>query len=249
MQKERKPVPKEIETKIKVEAGHKCTIWSCTENYPLEKHHIDGNPTNNNEDNIIYLCANHHKMADDGKITQEECHLYKKLLKDKLEGNIHIKEQPSEAKGKEVEPERFFERAIFSLGKRYVLWRHGDLQVDLTKDYITFGIIGLLLLSPTLFLIGIVKLIGQSSAFYMLSVISATLGIIIIASIVTIANSRCPNCKKNFGIRRVKSFETGRTKLEKTDYGTRYEVTYDNTYKCEFCGHSYHRMERETETI
>lgn len=247
MKKRRKAVPKEIETRLKVEAGHKCTIWSCPEKYPLEMHHIDGNPANNDEDNIIYLCANHHKMADDGKISQDACHLYKKLLKDKLEGRVVTKEQPLEIRGEEVEPESFLE-TIFSLGKKYVLWRHGDLQADLTKDYIIFGFLGLLLLSPLFLIIARVD-IGQNTTIFALYAIPMLISVFIFASLVIIARGRCPKCKKNFGIRRIKSFEIGRTQLEKTDYGTRYEVTYDNTYKCEFCDHSYQRMERETETI
>ncbi len=247
MKKRRKAVPKQIEARLKVEAGHKCTIWSCPEKYPLEKHHIDGNPANNDEDNIIYLCANHHKMADDGKISQYECHLYKKLLKDKLEGRVVKKEQP--IRGKEVEPESLLKKTIFSLGKKYVLWRHGDLQADLTKDYIIFGLLGLLLLGPLFLFIGRVDL-GQNTTIYaLLSAISIVISVFIFGSLFMIARSRCPNCNKNFGIRRIKSFEIGRKKLEKTDSGTRYEVTYDNTYKCEFCDHSYQRIERETETI
>ncbi len=122
------------------------------------------------------------------------------------------------------------------------------MQANLKKDYIIFGFLGLLLLTPLFLLIGRVDL-GQNTTIYTLSAISMVISVFIFTSLVVIARSRCPKCKKNFGIRRIKSFETSRTKLEKTDYGTRYEVTYDNTYKCEFCDHSYHRTERETETI
>lgn len=250
MNKERKHIPKEIEREIKVEAGHKCAVWNCYEKYGLEKHHIDGNPSNNDKDNIIYLCATHHKMADDGVISQEECHMYKKLLQDMLEGKISTKkEEPLAPEGIEVEPESWLEKSIFWLGKRYVMWRYHDYNVNLTKEYIVFGIIGLLCFTPFILF---TRNIGKESfdtTFFMISFISLVIGAFTIASLILIAKRRCSECKKNFGIRRVKSLETGRKKLDKTDFGTRYEVTYDNTYRCEFCGYEFKRREREIEII
>lgn len=32
--------------------------------YPLELHHIDGNPDNNKEENLQVLCPNHHAMTE-----------------------------------------------------------------------------------------------------------------------------------------------------------------------------------------
>ena len=248
MKKKRTWVPKEIEDEIKVEAGHECTVWTCSEKYGLVKHHIDGDPSNNKKDNIIYLCRTHHKMADDGVITQEQCYMYKKLLKDRLEGKITKKvEKVEETRGKEVEPESFLERAIFNLGKRYVLWRHKDLQADLTKDYIIWGFIGIILWVP-IFLISGINILNNIILLYA-SLISLLIGVLIIASLVIIAKSKCRKCGKNFGIRRVKSFEIGRRKVGKTDYGTQYEVTYENSYRCEFCNYTYKRTEREIETI
>ncbi len=55
--KKRKPVPKKIDREIKVEAGHKCTVWNCSERYGLEKHHIDGDPSNNNKDRGLRLTS------------------------------------------------------------------------------------------------------------------------------------------------------------------------------------------------
>lgn len=250
MNKERKPVPKEIERKIKVEAGHKCTVWNCSERYGLEKHHIDGDPSNNSEDNIIYLCATHHKMADDGIISQEECHMYKKLLQDMLEGKISAKAtEPSTSQGIEVEPESWLEKSIFWLGRKYVMWRYHDFNVDLTKEYMVFGIIGLLLFAPFVWSMHDISRVISDTNFFMISFVLLIVGAFVIGSLMVIAKSRCPECHKNFGIRRVKSFEIGRKKLDKTDFGTRYEVTYDNTYKCEFCSYTFQRNEREIETI
>lgn len=250
MSKKRVPVPKKIDREIKVEAGHKCAVWNCSERYGLEKHHIDGDPANNTKENIIFLCATHHKMADDGLITPEECRMYKKLLKDMLEGKILPKIKESlPVKGIEVEPENWLEKSILSLGKKYVMWRYHDFNANLTKEYIAFGIISLLLFTP---FIWFTQNIGEKTldmTFIMISFVSFLIGAFIVASLILVAKSRCPKCNKNFGIRRIKSLEVGRKKLDKTDAGTRYEVNYDNTYKCEFCDYSFQWRERQTEII
>ncbi len=88
-----------------------------------------------------------------------------------------------------------------------------------------------------------------NAIFFTLSFVSLVVGAFVIASLVMIARSRCSKCYKNFGIRRIKSFEVGRKKLDVTDFGTRYEVTYDNTYRCEFCGYTFQRKEREIEKL
>lgn len=50
-----------------------CTICKCTDEDVLEVHHIDYNHNNNDVDNLIVLCANHHSKVHRGslEITQE----------------------------------------------------------------------------------------------------------------------------------------------------------------------------------
>lgn len=250
MSKKRVPIPKKIDREIKVEAGHKCAVWNCSERYGLEKHHIDGDPSNNNKDNIIFLCAIHHKMADDRVITPEECHMYKKLLKDMLDGKIPMKIKESlPPRGIEVEPESLLEKSILGLGKKYVMWRYHDFNVSLTKEYITLGIMGFLSFIPFIWFLLNVGKGTPDIGFLMIPIVSFLIAAFIIASLIIIMKSRCSKCNKNFGIRRIKSLEVGRKKLDKTNYGTRYEVTYDNTYKCEFCNYTFQWTERQEEII
>lgn len=51
----------------------KCSICGCDDKDILEVHHIDMNRRNNDIDNLIILCANHHAKVHRGKleITQE----------------------------------------------------------------------------------------------------------------------------------------------------------------------------------
>lgn len=69
--KERIAIPKETERKLLVESGHKCSVPFCYEGYSLEIHHINGDPSDNKESNLIVLCRNHHAKAESGKIDRK----------------------------------------------------------------------------------------------------------------------------------------------------------------------------------
>ena len=52
-------------------AGNRCQIWerptikgrcNVVDNYPMEVHHINGKPGINNDENLIHICSNHHKI-------------------------------------------------------------------------------------------------------------------------------------------------------------------------------------------
>ena len=81
--KKRPNITADIKRKIEVEAGHQCSIKSCSEHTYLEIHHINENREDNNNDNLILLCDKHHKMAHANKIDRKALKEYKKLL------NIH----------------------------------------------------------------------------------------------------------------------------------------------------------------
>ena len=73
----RLPVPKKMRDKILVEFNHRCVC--CNAPYH-EVHHIDGNRSNNAEDNLIVLCPNCHQGKVHGNsitITPEQLKLYK----------------------------------------------------------------------------------------------------------------------------------------------------------------------------
>jgi hypothetical protein len=63
-----------------VEAGYRCSVSRCGAEAALEIHHIDGDPTNNDAENLLVLCANHHTQATNGKIDRLACLEIKRQL-------------------------------------------------------------------------------------------------------------------------------------------------------------------------
>lgn len=56
------PIPKDTEADVLFKANHMCSI--CNDpNIGVQIAHIDDNPSNNNEANLIVLCVNHHDKA------------------------------------------------------------------------------------------------------------------------------------------------------------------------------------------
>jgi hypothetical protein len=59
----------------------RCVICGWSE-CSLDTHHINGNRhTNNSPENLCFLCPNHHRMVENGKITKEELILKREALK------------------------------------------------------------------------------------------------------------------------------------------------------------------------
>lgn len=86
MTKRRAEIPRALKYKLLVEANHSCTICGRS---GVQIHHIDGNPANNAEDNLIVLCPAHHDEAEKSKsskgisanLTPEVLREYKRRLK------------------------------------------------------------------------------------------------------------------------------------------------------------------------
>lgn len=95
MTKKRVKVPHKIEVKILLKNKHTCCICRDFKNYqePII-HHVDGNPSNNNENNLALLCLNHSSMADAGlrkgklgsgkKLNPDEVKSFKKTWENKV---------------------------------------------------------------------------------------------------------------------------------------------------------------------
>ncbi|HAT76214.1 MAG TPA: HNH endonuclease [Flavobacterium sp.] len=88
MDKENRPkIPAELERRILVEAGHRCSIPTCRQ-IKCEVHHIIpwAKVKEHTYDNLICLCRNCHGMAEDGTIDRKSLRMYKynlRLLHDK----------------------------------------------------------------------------------------------------------------------------------------------------------------------
>ncbi len=88
-------LPHKLEVKMLFKNKHTCCICRDFKNYQeIIVHHIDGDPSNNKEDNLAVLCLNHASMADAGlrkgklgsgkKLSQDEVKINKKAWEDKV---------------------------------------------------------------------------------------------------------------------------------------------------------------------
>ena len=69
----RKSIPRDVRREIYIEAGYRCAVPKCGHETGLDIHHIDGDSDNNSPENLLLLCAVHHRMATQGKIDQKAC--------------------------------------------------------------------------------------------------------------------------------------------------------------------------------
>lgn len=78
----RTPIPTELKRRIMVEAGHRCAIPTCR-SLDIDIHHIiPWEKCNNHEyNNLIALCPNCHRRADEGKIDRKSLRIYKNNLR------------------------------------------------------------------------------------------------------------------------------------------------------------------------
>lgn len=76
--KTRTPVPAEIEQQIKAQAGGRCSVPRCVSVAELVIHHIDGNPSNHEPDNLLLLCAGCHSRTNTGEIDRKSCKAIKR---------------------------------------------------------------------------------------------------------------------------------------------------------------------------
>ena len=80
--KERVAIPNELERKLLLESGFRCSIPQCMNTEALEIHHINGDPSDNDEDNLLVLCALHHAIATKPKtkLDRKTCRMLKQTI-------------------------------------------------------------------------------------------------------------------------------------------------------------------------
>ena len=89
MKKKRTTIPKPRKDKILVKFNHQCVV--CSESLH-EVHHIDEDPSNHDEDNLIVLCPNCHQGKVHGKsirITADQLKLYLRTGKKSIFNSIY----------------------------------------------------------------------------------------------------------------------------------------------------------------
>ncbi|MDO8722538.1 MAG: HNH endonuclease signature motif containing protein [Syntrophales bacterium] len=72
MAKQRKDIPKLTQKRIYQEAGSRCAFCQESEVTSLAIHHMDSNPENNIEDNLILVCSNCHGKITHGVLSQAD---------------------------------------------------------------------------------------------------------------------------------------------------------------------------------
>ena len=81
MPKDRPAIPKELERRILIEAGHRCAIPTCRHIETVIHHIIPWEKCRKHEyENLIALCPNCHSRADRGEIDKKSLRIYKANL-------------------------------------------------------------------------------------------------------------------------------------------------------------------------
>jgi len=102
-------IPAKLEVKILLKNRHTCCICRDPKAYQnIIIHHIDGNPANNQEENLAVLCLNHASMADAGlkkgilgsgkKLKPREVSGFKKLWEEKNMAETRVERKTSPLK-------------------------------------------------------------------------------------------------------------------------------------------------------
>jgi len=232
---ERISIPKETERKLLVKSGHKCSVPFCNESNAISIHHINGDPSDNKESNLIILCRNHHAMADSGKIDRKECLSYKERLK-QIRPEETLKEKV-EREGISVTPENYFVKAVLNLGRRYMMWRYRKPTASINREITALGVSIILCFVPFFYMLYIVSFLRTQITIEWIyfSTIFMVIGLILALVFEVIHKRRCPKCKGYFGIERIDSKKISTNVIE-TETQTRIETIYRNTYRCAYCG-------------
>jgi len=246
-EKKRIPIPKEMERKLLVESGHQCSVPFCYEKHNLMFHHINGDPSDNKESNLIVFCPNHHTMADRGKIDRKECVSYKERLK-QIRPEETLKEKV-EREGISVTPEHPIVSLILYLGRKYMNWRYGKPNASINREIMLLLVLIALCFVPFLYTTLVLKAQITIEWLY-ISIAFLIVGTVLLIVFVVIFQRRCPNpeCKGYFGIENIDSRKVDE-KVTELETETRIEKIYRNTYRCVFCGHTYTINESTEETV
>ena len=128
---------------------------------------------------------------------------------------------------------------------------YGRLDVPLKKEIIILAIVGLLLFAPLIY--SFFQIISTrevpNTSILVTSVLLAMVGILPFLGLDTLIKLRCPTCHRNFGVRRTEHIRVRDKILSKQEDQVIREVTYRNTYNCEYCDYSETKFENIEETI
>jgi antibiotic biosynthesis monooxygenase (ABM) superfamily enzyme len=155
-----------------------------------------------------------------------------------------------ETEGIPEEPESWSRQLLIRSGRWLTMKLHKRLDVSLKKDWVAIGILGVLSVVP---LVATFLQISTSEGkaippqwVLVLSVLLTIVGVGLSIPIIEVApRLQCPKCEKQFAIRK-KHIRMKDKILSKSEEKIVREVTYSNTYQCDFCKHSWSKIEPVT---
>ena len=248
--KERVPIPVEVRRKLFVTCGHRCSVPFCKEKNNLIIHHINSDPSDNREENLIVLCRNHHAMADKGEIDRKECIEYKNRLKimyKKDEEILSLKEQVN-IEGIDVEADPLFVRFILNFGRNYMMNKYGKPDSSMKNEIIALVLLTMISFTPLLYGTFILKE-HTNTTFLYIEIGSALIGVLLLSILSVVFNRRCKKCKGYFGIEVIDSKLVDEKEIYRTETKINMRKIYRNTYRCAICGNQYSKNVPEEITI
>jgi len=154
-------------------------------------------------------------------------------------------------KGIPEEPESGRTRLVVMVGRWYMQRTYGRLDVSLQREKVAIVVLSIGAFSPLLYLFW--QLFSTKSLlpswFLIFSIVMAIVGFTLLDSLPEVEDLKCPVCNRYFSYRRTRHIRLSSRKLYKTEEHLKREVVYEDTYKCDFCGHQHTGPTRTTETI
>lgn len=156
-----------------------------------------------------------------------------------------------ETEGIPEDSESWSRQLLIRSGRWLTMKLHKRLDVSLKKDWVAIGILGVLSVVP---LIATFLQVSTSEGkaippqwVLVSSVFLTIIGVGLSIPIIEVApRLQCPKCQKQFAIRRKKHIRMKDKILSKSEEKIVREVTYSNTYQCDFCKHSWSKIEPVT---
>ena len=250
MSKKRVSIPSKIRRKMLVLSGHRCSVPFCKEKNNLVIHHINRDPSDNGEVNLIIFCRNHHAMADRGEISEKECIDFKNRLKimyEKDEEIITLKDQV-ELEGIDVEADSSLVRWILNQGRNYMMNKYGKPDSSMKNEIIVFVVLTLISFLPLFYGTFVIKEHSNTTFLYF-ELFTLFIGLCLLLILGIVIQRRCKKCYGYFGIEVIDSKLVDEKEVYRTKNEIKIRKIFRNTYRCAICGDQYTKNQSDEDTI